>query len=365
MLPTQTTKGPQNIIHVKIGRKQTTGLIDTGSTLTLISERFFNKVKQSAKGQHRLVEKPRTQKLIAANATPLRVQTALECDIRIAGIAIPASCIVIQNLTHDVIIGLDTLQLARAKISVHSRTIDLYDGLITIPLIEASRCTTAVTVASIKIPPYSKAIFPVSTKTPLLYGTYETQTHPNIPCKRILVAHAVVQSKPGQREIPCCVINPTDKHIQFRKGTPITMLQQAQVIENKQEQKKLTTQADLTVEQMKEALEGKKISFKNTAVTGQDFENLIRMLYANIDLFAATIEDLPGCNFPPYRIETPGAAPVKSRPYRRSPQQEELIDVELQKLLKAKIIKPSDSPWNSNLVLISKPDKSIRFCCDY
>ena len=357
--------GPHNLIHVQIGCKQTTGLIDTGSSLTLISDRFFQKVKESTTEKHRFIEKPRTQKLIAANASPLKVQTALECDIRIAGIKIPASCIVIQNLTHDVIIGLDTLELAKAKISVHSRTLELYDGLIKVPLIDASRGGTAVTVGNINIPPYSKAIFPVRTKSPIPFGDYETQTHPMIPCKSILVAHAVVLNKPGRNEIPCCVINPTDKNIKFRKGTPIAMLQRAQVIENQRDLSTATTDSNVTIEQMQKELEARKISFTNTAVTGKDFEDLIRMLYDYRELFAVTIEDLPGCNFPPYRIETPGAMPIKSRPYRRSPQQDEAIDVELQKLLKAKIIKTSNSPWNSNLVLIMKADKSIRFCCDY
>jgi hypothetical protein len=112
-------------------------------------------LKTTNADKHKFIEKPQMQKLVAANATPLRIQTAVDCDIRIAGIVIPISSTVIQNLTHDIIIVLDTLELVKAKLSVQSRTLDLYNGLVNIPLIQMSQCTTVVTVAKIKIPPHS------------------------------------------------------------------------------------------------------------------------------------------------------------------------------------------------------------------
>ena len=45
--------------------------------------------------------------------------------------------------------------------------------------------------------------------------------------------------------------------------------------------------------------------------------------------------------------------------------QREVVDRELEKMLKEDIIEPSDSPWAANVVLVKKKDGSVRFCVDY
>jgi hypothetical protein len=147
------------------------------------------------------------------------------------------------------------------------------------------------------------------------------------------------------------------KKVEFRKGTPISMLKPAKVIQNTQAPT-ASQQNDqqLSTEQMKAILEEKKISLKNTAVKGTDLDKLIKTLYEYRHLFATSIEDLPGCNFKPYVIESPGAAPIRSRRTEGRPSKTKLL---------MQSYTDSISPWSSNLVLISKPDQRIRLCVDY
>ena len=42
-----------------------------------------------------------------------------------------------------------------------------------------------------------------------------------------------------------------------------------------------------------------------------------------------------------------------------------MIESEVARMLKEKIIEPSNSPWASPVVLITKKDGLIRFCIDY
>jgi len=66
------------------------------------------------------------------------------------------------------------------------------------------------------------------------------------------------------------------------------------------------------------------------------------------------------------RIELkPGSKPVRLNPYRMGPRTRELIKAQVDGMLKLKVIEPSQSEWDSPVVLIPKPDGSPRFWIDY
>jgi hypothetical protein len=65
-----------------------------------------------------------------------------------------------------------------------------------------------------------------------------------------------------------------------------------------------------------------------------------------------------------HHIVTEGS-PVASQPYRAGPTAREKINNEVDRMLSMDVIEPSSSPWASPIVLIPKPDGSIRFCVDY
>ena len=63
-------------------------------------------------------------------------------------------------------------------------------------------------------------------------------------------------------------------------------------------------------------------------------------------------------NFLPIQSHTGESSPFKLRPYRTSPQNQELIDAEITRLLSANIIEESDSAYASPGMLINKKDGS-------
>jgi hypothetical protein len=67
-----------------------------------------------------------------------------------------------------------------------------------------------------------------------------------------------------------------------------------------------------------------------------------------------------------HRIELmPGATPVHSQPYRAGARAREAESSEVQRMLKSKVIEPTTSEWASPVVLVPKPDGSMRFCINY
>jgi hypothetical protein len=67
-----------------------------------------------------------------------------------------------------------------------------------------------------------------------------------------------------------------------------------------------------------------------------------------------------------HRIQlTPGAKPAYSQPYRAGAKAREKESVEIHRMLRAGVIEPATSEWASPVVLVPKPDWSMRFCIDY
>ena len=60
-----------------------------------------------------------------------------------------------------------------------------------------------------------------------------------------------------------------------------------------------------------------------------------------------------------------GAKPIALAPYRIPHSKEAKLDAEIDKMLKEGTIAPSFSPWAFPVVIVAKPDDSIRVCIDY
>ena len=66
-----------------------------------------------------------------------------------------------------------------------------------------------------------------------------------------------------------------------------------------------------------------------------------------------------------HEIHVGEASPIHQKPYRVPYSRRELVKEELDKMLEAKIIRPSISPWASPIVLVPKKDGGVCFCVDY
>ena len=97
-------------------------------------------------------------------------------------------------------------------------------------------------------------------------------------------------------------------------------------------------------------------------LTLQERADLTQVLKNNADLFATSLLDLPGTHLCEYEIDTGDAKPINCRPYRLSPTAQGILDTEIDQMLKAGVIRPSDSNWGSPVMLVKKKSLDGKPC---
>ena len=85
-----------------------------------------------------------------------------------------------------------------------------------------------------------------------------------------------------------------------------------------------------------------------------------------LNAFASLFQGKPGkTDLVQHDIVTEVGKVVRLRPYRIPEAQRVVIDKEVEAMLQDGIIEPSNSPWCSPVVLVPKPNGTLRFCIDF
>ena len=85
-----------------------------------------------------------------------------------------------------------------------------------------------------------------------------------------------------------------------------------------------------------------------------------------ITQYREVFPDVPSkTNLIEHDVDVGDSAPIKQHSYRVSPMKKELLDKEVQYMLKNDIIEESQSNWSSPCILVPKHDGGFRFCTDF
>jgi len=101
-----------------------------------------------------------------------------------------------------------------------------------------------------------------------------------------------------------------------------------------------------------ELITEKGITLQQGSLTPDEFQKLVNLIFLNLDLFATSMHDLVGTDVEKMHIDTGDARPVRRRAYRQSPEMQRVMEKQIDEMLSAKIIEPSESPWSSPCLLI-------------
>ena len=108
-----------------------------------------------------------------------------------------------------------------------------------------------------------------------------------------------------------------------------------------------------------------QIDLTDSNITEEEKEKLKDFLIKWKGIFSKDITDLGKCNLVKHQIKLTDDQPFKE-PHRRIPPalfQE--VREHLREMIEAGAIRPSESPYSSNVVIVRKKDGSIRFCVDF
>ena len=366
-------QGQSNNIFARIGHNTVRLLIDSGAEKCCMSETLSRRLKLTLK-------KPNvnTPNLMAANGHSLKIIGECETTLTINGYNFDQNFIVIANLAQSGLIGHDFLEKYRGCISIANKILTLMDGLVVTDLVQKDAKMYVLKVEqNVRIPAHTEA--KISVMTDRNYKSQLSLIENNRKhVNSISIARSLV--RPRNQFTVCQIANFSDKTIRLRKGykiasiTPIDEndIENQRLLETKYEDDLITDSKkvqEITHEDKVTKLQNLGISFEKTELGIDDFEKLISVVYEYRELFDTSVEILPASTLPKMTINLTDEKPFRTPQYRLSPAMQTEVNNQCQKLLKAQIIRPSTSPYNSPVIIIKKisPDtgtSQYRMCID-
>ena len=168
--------------------------------------------------------------------------------------------------------------------------------------------------------------------------------------------------------VPIC--NPTDEVITLEGGTPIgttsTTINGSEVTEEfvRVSSTKGSVE-DSSVPKVTDLPKHLMPLLSESHLEDYQMELIKTELLKYTDVFTTPGDPLGRTDKVQHRIDTGDTLPVRL-PYRRLPMaKRSAMESEVEKMLEEDIITPSESPWSSPVVMVTKKDGSCRFCIDY
>ena len=108
-----------------------------------------------------------------------------------------------------------------------------------------------------------------------------------------------------------------------------------------------------------------KMNLDSPLLTPAEKETLTRRLWVHVDKFSTGDTDMGHHTKVQHEIHLTNTHPFKERHRRIPPGMLHQVREHLQQMLDSGIIRPSQSPWSSEVVWVRKKDGSLRQCVDY
>ena len=168
--------------------------------------------------------------------------------------------------------------------------------------------------------------------------------------KGVLVARVVVQ--PKEQRVPIQIINPETEPVKLYKEMKVGCLQQVDDVE-------MSDPILIPKDSPND------VNFQLDHLQPEQKTRMEHLLNSHNDMFATNSGELGLTSVSEHKIETQDAVPIKQFPRRLPNALRPVVEEQVSEMLENQVIKPSNAPWTSPIVLVRKKDGDWRFCIDF
>ena len=371
---------------VEINGHQIKCLLDTGAEVSTISENFYRKYLSSSE----LSDTTKFLKLSAANNLQIPYLGYIEVDVNINGSQFTNVGMLVESVSKkddsiQAVLGCNILNCIRnhAKdTSFDSSAIwenETWNNVISVmDLAESTKHVSFVKVAgrqAIKIPANSMKVVIGSTRQNKRNETY-TAAVQAIACengslpRNIMVIDTVANVENGK--IPVRVLNIGPEDVWLEPKSRLGTMQSAEILKSTDDeyavdidQKEVTIRKITAKIDQQQEIQPFTLDIGDVELTNNQKIKLDEVFQKHRDAFIANDDDIGYTNTIKHPIHLSDNIPIKVPHRRIPPNQLDEVKRHIQKLLDQGIIRKSNSPYASAVVIVRKKDNSIRLCVDY
>ena len=356
-----------NCVTAIVNHKQTSVMLDTGATISIIEENTWR--KSGAYSPEELKQLDAT--LTVANGESLSVQGHVPVKLRISDLTVMVPMVVVRGISQPVILGSDFFHNYGCRISYDTGTFLVQN--------------TEVPIHFLKSPPSLCRVFlreklqcdpgtEIVTTVRLENGYEKNYGTPGViedkkkldPSLGVCLARSLSVPRDGIATVR--LANFSEKSETLKPGKlvgyfcPLSYdfgsLNKFSVVQGERNANHETDENRAAIVNVSEPIHNDELTVDQKA----QFTSLLREFS---DLFAENNNDLGMTDLMEHTINTGNAPPIKQAPRRLPPHKRHVVDEQLSELLETGRIEESVSPWSSPIVLATKKDGSYRLCIDY
>ena len=356
-------------LDLKVENLSLLGLIDTGSTVSIIHTEKFDLLPMSI----RETVSPTRCVLRMADGGPVGCKGTTFLPLSIGG-KVYNQQVLIADIEAPFVVGYDFLYDKQCSLDISKGQLLFPDQTIDCKLeSEMPRVFKIALSETVEIPANSEMITSgiFSENTPHFSTAMVDEYTNKLAEKGIFVAKSVIDTY--NQVIPLRLLNLNDFPTKLYKNETAALCDQVAIHSDSEqggceneihEQIRTVTAESIDTVTLPEHLQQMyEASIKNLT---QDEAKLIKaLLLKHASVFSKSRSDLGFCDIIPHRINTGLAPPIRIPPRRAPMTMKNAVDEEVQRLIDNNLVVKSKSPWAFPLVPIKKKDGSIRICVDY
>ncbi|UYV70144.1 K02A2.6-like, partial [Cordylochernes scorpioides] len=343
----------ENFVMVEINGRKIKALVDSGADFSVISDKFRRELKTP------LFKEPGPI-LKAANKNLIETLGKCVLNIEVNGLNISFEFVVMVECSHDIIFGWDFFKATEAVIDCGRNELHLGETSV----LESREEENQRLFASddFVIPPKSiKKISVINEEICSVRDVLVSTSKDLLLRKEVLIPNSLVTFRHGRGSI--WVANGASWPQLIPSGMNMCTMES---YDNGNICSLIESSDKLQETQLKSREWSQKINLTlDPGLSEIQRLQLVSCLDEFIGIFDFGSTPIKPTSTVKHKINTGDQSPIKQRPYRVAPSERRLIQDEVNKMIENLIVKPSESPWSSPVILVRKKDGTWRFCVDY